>query len=114
MAVCDDTATFIERIQAIISEIHELDPGLRAAADLRVLDDWKGPAYAVATQEQLRFIVEVGRCSGIILDPVYTGKALFGLWKRQSKPKRALFLHTGGLPGLLAQSADFSTGRLLE
>jgi hypothetical protein len=34
--------------------------------------------------------------------PVYTGKALFGLGRLSPKPRRALFLHTGGLPGLLA------------
>jgi D-cysteine desulfhydrase len=39
-----------------------------------------------------------------LFDPVYTGKALFGLKELQPKPARALFLHTGGLPGLLAQS----------
>jgi D-cysteine desulfhydrase len=109
MAVCDDSATFIERIRTIVDEVRALDPMLHAQAELQVLDAWKGPAYAVATEEQLRFIVEVTRRSGIVLDPVYTGKALYGLHKLQPKPRRALFLHTGGLPGLLAQSEDFNT-----
>jgi 1-aminocyclopropane-1-carboxylate deaminase/D-cysteine desulfhydrase-like pyridoxal-dependent ACC family enzyme len=42
-----------------------------------------------------------------VLDPVYTGKALFGLAQMPNKPGCALFLHTGGLPGLLAESARF-------
>ncbi len=108
MAVCDDSNTFRDRIQSIVDEVRALAPELTAHARLTVLDTWKGPAYAVADIEQLRFMLDVARCSGLVLDPVYTGKALFGLSKLQPKPKRALFLHTGGLPGLLAQSADFS------
>jgi hypothetical protein len=36
---------------------------------------------------------------------VYTGKALFGLSKLEDKPNQVLFIHTGGLPGLLAQAS---------
>jgi 1-aminocyclopropane-1-carboxylate deaminase/D-cysteine desulfhydrase-like pyridoxal-dependent ACC family enzyme len=43
-----------------------------------------------------------------LLDPVYTGKALFGLSRLEPKPRRALFLHTGGIPGLFAQSETFA------
>lgn len=71
-------------------------------------DDCKGPAYAVADQSQLQFIVEVAKCAGLVLDPVYTGKALHGLHQLRAKPRRVLFLHTGGLPGLLAQAGDFA------
>ena len=61
-------------------------------------------AYGLASAEQLAFIVEVARKTGLLFDPVYTGKALFGLSRLEPKPANALFLHTGGLPGLLAQS----------
>jgi D-cysteine desulfhydrase len=73
-----------------------------------VHDAWKGPAYGLASAEQSAFIIEVARKTGLLLDPVYTGKALFALGKLEPKPKRALFLHTGGLPGLLAQSEAFA------
>lgn len=108
MAVCDDGATFEARIRSIIDDARTLEAGLTQQAELRVFDHWKGPAYGVATEEQLRFIVSVARCSGLVLDPVYTGKALFGLYKLQPKPKRVLFLHTGGLPGLLAQYSEIA------
>src|SRR5207247_2261859 len=87
----------------IVAEARILEPGLSSAADLVVEDRFKGPAYGVATREQLRFIVDVALASGLVLDPVYTGKALHALACLDSKPKRALFIHTGGLPGLLAQ-----------
>ena len=69
---------------------------------------FKGPAYGVATDEHIRFIVDVATRSGLVLDPVYTGKALFGLAHMDPKPRRALFIHTGGLPGLLAQPEAFA------
>jgi D-cysteine desulfhydrase len=102
MAVCDD-ASYFERVTGrLISEAQAL-LGPQPSAALRIVDAYKGPAYAVATREQLRFIGEVARACGLVLDPVYTGKALFGLAQLPSKPKTALFLHTGGLPGLFAQ-----------
>jgi D-cysteine desulfhydrase len=61
----------------------------------------------VASAEQLAFIRAVARATGLILDPVYTGKALFGLSQLAEKPAHALFLHTGGLPGLLAETGCF-------
>lgn len=103
MAVCDDVAYF-ERVTArLIAEARPLLVSAPAAHPLRIIDAYKGPAYGVATPEQLRFIGDVARASGLVLDPVYTGKALYGLAQLADKPKTALFLHTGGLPGLFAQ-----------
>jgi len=104
MAVCDDRAYFDATIERIVAEAVALDPMLDAGARPVVHDAFKGPAYGLASAEQLSFIVEVARKTGLLFDPVYTGKALFGLSRLEPKPARALFLHTGGLPGLLAQS----------
>jgi D-cysteine desulfhydrase len=76
---------------------------------VRVLDEFKGPAYGVPSPEQVAFIREVAKVSGLILDPVYSGKALFGLAHLTPKPERALFIHTGGLAGLLAEPETFET-----
>jgi D-cysteine desulfhydrase len=106
IAVCDDRAYFERVTGAILAELEPLlEAGSRPTA-LRILDRYKGPAYGVATPEQARFIVDVARTSGLILDPVYTGKALHALSQLEPKPARTLFLHTGGLPGLLAQARD--------
>ena len=94
-----------------------VDPGFRTpdlASPARLLGDAraKGPAYAVSTDAQRRRIVEATRLSGLVFDPVYTGKALSGLWdlceSGELAGKRVLFLHTGGLPGLLAQGHSFT------
>jgi D-cysteine desulfhydrase len=106
MAVCDDQRTFRNVIAGIVAHARTLGVPSGPPAELVVHDAWKGPAYGVASDEQRRFIVEVAQRSGLVLDPVYTGKALFGLSRMPDKPRRVLFLHTGGLPGLLAESED--------
>jgi 1-aminocyclopropane-1-carboxylate deaminase/D-cysteine desulfhydrase-like pyridoxal-dependent ACC family enzyme len=47
---------------------------------------------------------QVARASGLVLDPTYTGEALFNLANLPHKRQRALFVPTGGRPGLLAES----------
>jgi D-cysteine desulfhydrase len=107
IAVCDDRAFFERRIAGIVGEATNLLGESQTSVPLRVLDEYKGPAYGVPTSDQVSFIAEVARCCGLILDPVYTGKALFGLAQLPSKPADALFIHTGGLPGLLAETTRF-------
>jgi D-cysteine desulfhydrase len=108
MAVCDDRAYFEQRIAQIMDEACAWLSRSLPRATLRVLDAWKGPAYAVPSDDQARFIVRVAQSTGLVLDPVYTGKALYGLTQLTNKPRRVLFLHTGGLPGLLADADRFS------
>ena len=112
-AVCDDAATFRATIDRIVGEARALDASLGEPAPLVVDDTAKGPAYGVASPEQRATIVRVARASGLVLDPVYTGKAMHGLLQaveRGDVPRgsRVLFLHTGGLPGLLAQGDVFA------
>ncbi|MEB2311304.1 MAG: pyridoxal-phosphate dependent enzyme [Sorangiineae bacterium] len=107
MAVCDDRATFEASTGRIILEATRLAPSAGPLADLVIHDAWKGPAYGVPSDAQKRFIVEVARRTGLIVDPVYSGKALFALAHLEPKPARVLFIHTGGLPGLLAESELF-------
>ncbi len=113
MAVDHDAPTFHAIIDRIVAEARALDPDLGPPARLVVDDSAKGPAYAVSTEEQRRRIIECARLSGLILDPVYTGKAMSGLWdlceSGELRGKRVLFLHTGGLPGLLAAGATFTS-----
>jgi D-cysteine desulfhydrase len=113
MAVCDDAAYFEKTIARIVGEARAWDGSLGEPAPLVVDDRAKGPAYAVSTPEQRETIVRVARAAGLVLDPVYTGKAMHGLKQAVergdvARGARVLFLHTGGLPGLLAQGAAFA------
>ena len=112
-AVCDDAAYFRAVIDRIVGEARAIDASLGEPAPLVVDDTAKGPAYGVASPEQRATIVRVARASGLVLDPVYTGKAMHGLAQAVARgdiPRgaRVLFLHTGGLPGLLAQGDAFA------
>jgi D-cysteine desulfhydrase len=71
------------------------------------LGDWVGPGYSLPTPEMVEAVTTVAREEGILLDPVYTGKAmagLFGLVRRGEfkKGQNVLFVHTGGSPALYA------------
>lgn len=103
-AVCDDSAYFRRVVSDISAEARALDPSLEGLGPLDIHDEFKGPAYGRMTKDQLDFMLEVARVTGLLLEPTYTGKALYGLARLTPKPARALFVHTGGLPGLLAES----------
>lgn len=76
-------------------------------ADEKIIckDDYLGPGYSLATDEMIEAVQLLAKKESIILDPVYTGKAMAGLIdhvrKGYFKPEdRVLFLHTGGSPAL--------------
>jgi D-cysteine desulfhydrase len=76
------------------------------AADIVALADWVGPGYSLPTREMVAAVRLLARSEGILLDPVYSGKAMAGLidLARQGAftGERVLFLHTGGAPSLAA------------
>jgi D-cysteine desulfhydrase len=109
-AVCDDKGYF-ERVAARIIGEARAYGDLGEPTTLAFDDSAKGPAYGVMSPEQKRFVVATATKTGLVTDPVYTGKALFGLKKAVEAGKipssaKVLFLHTGGLPGLLAQGSE--------
>ncbi|TCP29600.1 D-cysteine desulfhydrase [Scopulibacillus darangshiensis] len=77
---------------------------------IRCYGDYVGPGYAIPTPEMVEAVQLVARTEGILLDPVYTGKAMAGLIDlvRQGHFKRnenVLFIHTGGTPALYEYSS---------
>ncbi len=71
------------------------------------LRDMCGPGYAIASQEGNEAVSMMAANEGLILDPVYTGKAFAGLVAMAKegafKPTdKVLFLHSGGAGGLFA------------
>jgi D-cysteine desulfhydrase len=82
-------------------------PSEPAEGELRIFDDYVGPGYSIPTDEMAEAVRIFARTEGILLDPVYTGKAAAGLLDLISKGhfkkgEKVLFLHTGGSPGLYA------------
>jgi D-cysteine desulfhydrase len=77
-----------------------------------VFDDYIGEGYSRVTEGMLEAVKLVARTEAILLDPVYTGKAMAGLLDLLQKGyfsamKNILFLHTGGSPALFAYTGYF-------
>lgn len=72
-----------------------------------VADDWVGPGYSIPDDRTVEAIRLFAHEEGILLDPVYTGKAaagLIGMIRRGDLGRggKVLFWHTGGWPALFA------------
>lgn len=63
--------------------------------------------YGSCSDELLNFIEDFISCTGILIDPIYTGKALFGMSKLENNPKGTLFWHTGAIYTLLSNRFQF-------
>lgn len=105
--VTDDAATYRPIIHDILEESMEvLGESYEIPADaLHLVDGYVGPGYAKSYPEELETIRTVAHAEGVMLDPVYSGKAMHGLLSEirkgtYAKAKRVLFIHTGGLFGV--------------
>lgn len=111
--VCDDAAYFRARIAAL-AEATVRDYALPVAVppeQIELIDGYVGEGYARSRPEELALLLEVGRLEGVVLDPVYSGKAMFALhreWARFAGAQHVLFLHTGGVFGLFAHAAELT------
>lgn len=81
-------------------------------SDVIVFDDYVGGGYSIPTDKMIKAVRKLARIEAILLDPVYTGKAMAGLLdlieKGYFKAKtNILFLHTGGSPALYAYIEEF-------
>ncbi|SDY94152.1 D-cysteine desulfhydrase [Bacillus sp. 166amftsu] len=76
-------------------------------------DEYVGPGYALPTPEMVEAVQLLAKTEGILLDPVYTGKAVAGLIDlirkgTFKKEDNILFVHSGGSPALYANTSLFS------
>ncbi|MBT7611409.1 MAG: D-cysteine desulfhydrase family protein [Bacteriovoracaceae bacterium] len=100
--ICDDEAHFQKRINSIVEDFIQHYQLKNCRVNKAIIHDgYVGPGYAENTLEGLKKIHNYCRESGILLDPVYTGKAFFGMIAELEKnPQnfgdRILFIHTGG------------------
>jgi len=76
--------------------------------------DYVGEGYGIATGAMTAAVTLTARLEGILLDPVYTGKAMAGLIDlvrkgRLNDRRNVVFLHTGGSLGLFAYRSSFDS-----
>ena len=105
--VCDDAPFFRQRVSEIVEEAGAYleEPVAIRPEEVEIIDGYVGRGYALSRQEELNFIRDFARMEGVLLDPVYTGKCMYGFTQEVKKgsfagSKNVLFLHTGGLFGL--------------
>ena len=119
VSVATPTEDLVDRIAGQLQEATEflkLDRPIPRSA-IRVIDDYVGPGYGIPTDAMRIAVLRVARSEGIVLDPVYTGKAMAGMidliQQGHFDPEDVIvFLHTGGVPGLFAdtQVGTFADG----
>jgi D-cysteine desulfhydrase len=114
IGVCDSPDYFYGHVSEIAREmdlqVPEGTPIETFVRDTMIVHQGKGQGYAVSTPEELEFITNFAIETGIVLDPVYSGKALYNFFKdilqtegEQYRGKSILFWHTGGALGLYEQ-----------
>jgi D-cysteine desulfhydrase len=110
MAVSDDEQHFLNKVRSDLrdwQQTYAMDVDVETLT-IQVNDSYIGPGYGTATPEIFSTIRHLAALEGLILDPVYTGKAFYGLLEEIKKGhyvqcKNIVFVHTGGLFGLIAQ-----------
>ena len=101
-SVADQKPKVVTLQQAVAEQLE-----LKAKADILLWDDYFAPGYGTPNEEGMEAVKLLARLEGILLDPVYTGKAMAGLidgiaQKRFKDEGPILFVHTGGAPALFA------------
>ncbi|MDZ7582787.1 MAG: D-cysteine desulfhydrase family protein [Deltaproteobacteria bacterium] len=114
--VCDDRDHFM-RVIGDICEKAIADYNLKLTfikeRDIDIIDGYVGRGYALSRPEELKLIGTAARTDGLILDPVYTGKAFFGMIEEMRRTPgcfgdRIIFIHTGGIFGLFPKAREIA------
>ncbi len=103
-----DLAAVAERLTQATAELLAVD----RPHPVVVHDDYIGDGYGILNDADREAIFALARSEGILVDPVYTGRALAGLidlTRRGMLAGRVLFWHTGGAPALFAYEKELFT-----
>ncbi len=83
---------------------------LKAKADILLWDDYFAPGYGTPNEEGMEAVKLLARLEGILLDPVYTGKAMAGLIdgiaQKRFKDEGRFYLCTPAAPGAVCLSSS--------
>jgi D-cysteine desulfhydrase len=115
--VCDDRDYFMRVIGEICKDAisdFQLEMEFSRDGDINIIDGYVGRGYALSRPEELSMMCDVARTEGIFLDPVYTGKAFFGMVQELKRDPRCfgdciIFIHTGGIFGLFPKAREIES-----
>lgn len=110
----DDPASIENIVKALIpATLKQIGSnGKLKQGDINIVTGYGGPAYGLPNSGTIRAIELLARLEGILLDPVYTGKAMAGMMDKVRSRHHNLddilvFLHTGGAQALGAYPSIF-------
>ena len=112
--VCDDAQYFLRKVAQDVGDWRQRYPQCpEIPVEPRVLDGYVGQGYGVADAQVFDLICTLARLEGIVLDPVYTGKAFAGMLAelkqgRFEGTRDIVFMHTGGIFGVFPQRRGFT------
>lgn len=112
VAVSETSVLKIGKVRRVVDQLLALigaAPNLVPDQDIVVVDGYVGGGYAIPAPDTLQALRMAAQLESLILDPVYTGKAMAGLVDliRTGKlhgTKDIIFMHTGGSPAMFAYS----------
>ncbi len=115
--VCDDREYFVNAIGNICEKAiadYGIEIDFSRDRDIEIIDGYVGRGYALSRPEELELLNEVARAEGIFFDPVYTGKAFYGMVQElKNNPRcfgeRIIFIHTGGIFGLFPKAVEIES-----
>ena len=106
----EESGGFIERIRSLAQETAELFGLDLDRAEIGLREDFLGAGYGVVGENERRAISLAARTEGILLDPVYTGRAFGGLIAMIEAGEfgagdEVVFWHSGGSPALFSYAS---------
>jgi D-cysteine desulfhydrase family pyridoxal phosphate-dependent enzyme len=106
----EDRATDIARIANRAASMIGIETKL-TPAEIESHDEYIGVRYGVVDDRCREAVKLMARTEGVILDPVYSGKAFGGMIDqirkgRFAKEEQVVFVHTGGTPAVFAYAED--------
>ncbi|HEK85643.1 MAG: D-cysteine desulfhydrase family protein [Candidatus Saccharicenans sp.] len=105
----EEFSSQVKNIALELKEMLELNIDLEDR-DIILFDEYLDEGYGVVNAKVARIIRQVFEKEGLVLDPVYTSKAVIGLVDLIKKgyftpEEQVLFIHTGGTPALFAYNS---------
>ena len=103
----------LPKVQGLAERTAELlGVDIPEAFNVILWDEYFGPCYGEPNAGTLAAVKLLASQEGLLLDPVYTGKAMAGLLdgigRQRFEAGPIIFLHTGGAPALFAYGAAFN------
>jgi D-cysteine desulfhydrase family pyridoxal phosphate-dependent enzyme len=117
ISIDEDEAQLKEKVASLATNVCDLlaEPHTFLPKDVIVNDHFIGAGYGVLSDAEKQAIKIFAKYEGILLDPVYTGRAAAGILALVqdhffSKEENIVFWHTGGSPALFAEQYSTLVG----